>query len=151
MINCSYNNCSFIECLPGSVPHTASLYIVGDFSFRMCMYMWSVSVHFFIYLCAHMCGYLHVKVRGWCFLLCLLYLLRQGLSPNPELTNSAGLTSQLALGTSRPFSWVLGLQMGCHTHPSFIWTLGSKFWYSFFSNKNRMNPAIFPAPCVFYV
>lgn len=47
------------------------------------------------------------------------YILGQGLSPDPELIPLACLISQLAMGTS-----FLGLLVGHHTHPAFLWVLG---------------------------
>lgn len=69
MINYSYNNYSFIECLLGSVPPTASLYIVGDFSlfFFMYIYMWSVLVYVYNFYIS-VCTYVWVFTRGWSFL-----------------------------------------------------------------------------------
>lgn len=101
IINGSYNNYSSIECLPGSMPPTGSLYTVRNFLsfFFLHVYvMWSVCMYafMFVYLCAHKCGFLYIKARGLCFLqlMAALFTKTRTLS-EPR----ASLTSKFAIGT----------------------------------------------------
>lgn len=128
IINGSYNNYSSIECLPGSMPPTGSLYTVRNFSYFLFLHVyviWSVCMcaFMFIYLCAHKCGFLYIKGRGWWFL-----QLISALFTNTRTLSEprASLTSTFAIGTLCLCLPSLGIQVGCHTHPIFYWwALGS--------------------------
>lgn len=142
IINGSYNNYSSIECLPGSMPPTGSLYTVRNFSYFLFLHvyvMWSVCMcaFMFIYLCAHKCDFLYIKARGWWFLQLISAL----------FTNTRTLSEPRASLTSKSAS----ASASASRVWEYRWALGSYFWYSPFSDNNLMNPSILSAPCMFYI
>lgn len=64
---------------------------------------------------------------------------------NPELAGPARLTSPLARGSPASALQVLELQLSYHTHPAFLWVLGTQMWSSNMCSKGSDHWATSPS------